>query len=228
MSEKPYVICHMTVSIDGKVTGEFLKDEGCFAAEDIYYRIHRNFHADAFACGRVTMEGSFTGGWYPDLSAFESKTVPHEDYIAETDTRFFAAAFDRRGRLGWKEAKIHDDDPGYDNAHIIEVLEEADDAYLAYLRKTGISYIFADTPAEALIKLKKLFGINTLLLEGGSVINGAFERDQLIDELSLVMAPLAGGEKDAPLFDHSSVQNYELLAVSDEGNSVLHLKYRKK
>lgn len=228
MSEKPLVICHMTVSIDGKVTGEFLKNEGAFAAEDVYYRIHREFHADAFACGRVTMEGSFTHGWYPDLSQYQSRAIGHEDFIAEKHSSFYAVAFDRKGRLGWKESHIHDEDPGYDNAHIIEVLEEADEAYLAYLRDTGISYIFACSPLEALSKLKKLFGINILLLEGGSILNGAFEKDDLIDEYSLVMAPVIAGRNDSVLAYDSTVRNYELISVKDEGNSVIYLKYRKK
>ena len=59
---RPHVICHMTTSIDGKVTGKFLETPQGLMASDEYYRVHRDFHADAFACGRITMEGSFTGG----------------------------------------------------------------------------------------------------------------------------------------------------------------------
>lgn len=33
------------------------------SATKVYYQINRDFGADAFACGRVTMEGSFTDGW---------------------------------------------------------------------------------------------------------------------------------------------------------------------
>ena len=50
----------------------------------------------------------------------------------------------RYGKLGWTTSKIVDEDPGYGNAHIIEVLcEDASDAYLAYLQSIGVSYIFA-------------------------------------------------------------------------------------
>ena len=91
-------------------------------ASDEYYRVHRDLHADAFACGRITMEGSFTGGWYPDLKPFEGVSVSRDDHVANPDADFFCVAFDRRGRLGWKTPVIEDDDPGYDRAHIIEVL----------------------------------------------------------------------------------------------------------
>lgn len=60
---KPYVICHMTVSLDGKVTGTFLETQAGAVACEAYYEVHRSFKADAFACGRVTMIGSFTHGW---------------------------------------------------------------------------------------------------------------------------------------------------------------------
>lgn len=71
-------------------------------------------------------------------------SVSRDDHIADPEARFFCVAFDRRGRLGWKKPVIEDDDPGYDRAHIIEVLcEDAKDEYLAWLRSVGISYIFA-------------------------------------------------------------------------------------
>ena len=134
---RPYVICHMTTSIDGKVTGSFLGREECIPATEEYYRLNREIPAEAFACGRVTMEESFTGGWYPDLSGFETVKLNREDYIADSHALRYAVAFDRKGRLGWKMSKIEDEDPGYGGAHIVEVLlEDVDDAYLAYLQRS--------------------------------------------------------------------------------------------
>ena len=143
--DRPYIICHMTTSIDGKVTGDFLSVPESEAAVEAYYEINRNYKADAYACGRVTMEGSFTGGFRTDLAAFADVRVDREDYIAEKDAKYFAVAFDRKGRLGWTDSRIHDEDTGYDDAHIINVMCEnlVSDAYLAYLRSVGVSYIFA-------------------------------------------------------------------------------------
>ena len=114
---RPYIICHMVTSIDGKVTGKFLESEAGLKAAEQYYKIHRGFGADGFICGRLTMESSFTGGWYPDLTAFQGQKVEREDYIATYDAKFYAIAFDTHGKLGWKDAVIHDEDPGYDKAH---------------------------------------------------------------------------------------------------------------
>lgn len=60
--KRPHVICHMTISLDGKVTREFLSMPESAPVIETYYEINRAYHADAFACGRVTMEGSFTKG----------------------------------------------------------------------------------------------------------------------------------------------------------------------
>lgn len=230
---RPKVICHMTTSIDGKVTGEFLGMPESERATEIYYEINRAYHADAFACGRVTMESSFTGGWMPDLAAYQDASVPREDYVADRDAKFFAVAFDRQGRLGWKTPCIVDEDPGYDGAHIIEVmLEGVSDAYLAYLREVGVSYIFAgkeemDIPF-ALEKLRNLFGIETLLLEGGSIINGAFARSGVIDELSLVIAPVTADAEDKPLLMDAASVAYELVDVKRYDGGVVWINYIAK
>ncbi|MBQ7786360.1 MAG: dihydrofolate reductase family protein [Clostridia bacterium] len=230
---RPKVICHMTASIDGKVTGEFLSMPQCARATEIYYEINRAYCADAFACGRVTMEGSFTGGWYPDLDRYQGVHIPREDYVANKDARFFAVSFDRQGRLGWKTPCIVDEDPGYGGAHIVEVmLEDVSDAYLAYLQEVGVSYIFAGEHEMdillALEKLQKRFGMKTLLLEGGSVINGAFARAGVIDELSLVIAPLTADAEDKPLMTGAAAEAFELVDVKRYDGGVIWMNYLAK
>ena len=231
--DRPYIICHMVLSIDGKVTGDYLSRAQAERATDLYYEINREYKADAFACGRVTMEGSFTGGFEPDLSAFCHAKVPRQDYIADKEAVFFAVAFDRHGKLGWTASRIEDDDPGYGGAHVIEVLcEDASDAYLAYLQSIGVSYLFAGENemdlSVALHKLYQLFGVNKLLLEGGSILNGAFQREGLIDELSLVSAPVIAVAGDKPLFMDSTIADYTLSEVKAYDSNVVWMNYRRK
>ena len=229
--DRPYIICHMLTSLDGKVTGRFLSASQCEGALDLYYQLHRRYKADGFACGRVTMEGSFTGGWYPDLSQYQPCYSPM-DYLTDDMGDFFAVAFDPRGVLGWKSSRIQDPDgdPGYNGAQIIEVLtHQADPRYLTYLQSLGIPYIFAgDTQIdteEALFKLKAYFGIQALLLEGGSILNGAFQRSGVIDELSLVTAPVAADAQDKPLFADASLRSFRLADVKHYDNA-LWLNYK--
>ena len=230
---RPYIICHMVTSLDGKVTGDFLSQPECESACEIYYDINRNLKSNGFICGRVTMEGSFTGGYYPDLSKYEP-VKEKVDYIPDNLSGFYAVAFDPKGKLGWKSNKIidPDGDPGYDGAQIIEVLtEQADDRYLSYLMDMEIPFIIAgETEIDvdfALFKLKNIIGCETLLLEGGSIINGAFQRADVIDELSLVVAPIVADKNDKPLFMDSTTQNFKLIK-SETQNGNLILNYKRK
>lgn len=229
---KPKIICHMLMSVDGKVTGNFLYRPECEAATEEYYRINREFKADGFICGRITMEGSFTGGYYPDLTQYKPVNSK-EDYFAGEKNGFYAIAFDPSGRLGWKSSVIVDDDPGYGGARIIEVVtEKADPKYLGYLQSMGIPYVYGgedeiDVPL-VLHKLVQLLGVKTLLLEGGSIINGTFQKAGVIDELSLVSVPVVAGENCKSLFFDSKIENYKLIEASDLGGSALWLRYKSK
>ena len=122
----------------------------------------------------------------------------------------------------------------YDQAHydhIIEVLtHQVNRQHLTYLQSMDIPYIFAgDTEIdieEALFKLKAYFGIHKLLLEGGSILNGAFQRAGVIDELSLVVAPMVASAEDKPLFTDAQMENYSLEDVQYRNDS-LWLNYKK-
>ena len=94
-----------------------------------------------------------------------------------------------------------------------------------------IPYIFAGKDKIdvelALFKLKNIMGIDTLLLEGGSIINGAFQRANAIDELSLVVAPIVADKDDKPLFMNSTVQDFELASTKTQ-DGVLIISYERK
>ena len=230
---KPYIICHMVTSIDGKVTGDFLSRPECESATELYYELNRNYNkngANGFICGRVTMESSFTGGWYPDLTKYEP-IESKDDFIPDNLSGFYAVSFDPKGKLGWKNSKIVDEDPGYGDAQIIEVLtEQVDGRYLTYLRSMEIPYIFAGKieidVKKALEKLKALMNISCLLLEGGSIVNGYFQRADVIDELSLVVAPVVADAEDKPLFMDSIASVFELKEIKQQ-DDVVWMNYKK-
>lgn len=227
----------MLTSLDGKVTGDFLSRPDVAEAVEEYYRINRELSADAFACGRITMEESFTGGTVPDLSPYAPceghPTGFAMDFSDEIDRRYFAVAFDRKGRLGWSANLIEDADPGYGGAHIIEILtEEVDPRYFAYLEERKISYVVAGKQEIAIpfamYMLQYVFGINTLLLEGGSLLNGAFQRAEMIDELSLVSVPVVAHKDDKPLFWDSVQEAYRLVEATPIGGGALWMRYKKE
>ena len=228
---RPLVICHMVTSIDGKVTGNFLNSKKGLEASETYYEINRQLKGDAFACGRVTMESSFTNGFKPDLSEFSDVDILYEDYIAQKH-HYYAVSFDRHGSVGWTDSRIHDSDPGYDDCHIIEVLSETTPKeMLAYYRKIGVSYIFAgedDIDINlALNKLYSIFGIKKLLLEGGSIINGAFLRAGAVDNISQVIAPIVADKDDKPLFFDADMTEFRMLECKAMKDGSIWIWYAK-
>lgn len=228
---RPVIICHMMTSLDGRVTGEFLSTEKGLQVCESYYEVNRMLKGDAFACGRVTMESSFTNGFRPDLSPFIGADISADDYIAMKHDRY-AVSFDRHGKVGWTDSRIHDDDEGYDNCHVIEVLtEDTPKEMQAYYRSIGVSYIFAGKDdisiKTALRKLYSIFGIRKLLLEGGSIINGSFQREDLIDSISLVVAPIVADKDDKPLFMDSVMSEFRLIGANPMGDGSVWLRYAK-
>jgi riboflavin biosynthesis pyrimidine reductase len=109
------------------------------------------------------------------------------------------------------------------------------DEYLAFLRDRGVSYILAGERdvdlALALEKISTNFGIHTVMLEGGGRINGGMLAAGLIDELSVLVCPVADARTGtAALFDGDADQvtprRLILEAVERRANDFLWLRYR--
>ncbi len=230
--KKPYVILHMVTSINSKITGDFLNTDTGKVATNEYYRIHREYSADAFVCGRITMEESFTKGYRPRLSAYKDLPAIREDFVAKKHG-FYAVAIDPHGVLGWKKDIIKDDDPGYDNAHVIEVLtQQVKDEYLAFLRKRNVSYIICGEEeidvSLMLEKLNTLFGIEKLMLEGGGKTNTLFFNADAIDEISIVLCPKMSDGIDLFVDGNFDPGKYKLKGINMFEKQVMHSVHLKK
>ena len=193
---KPYVICHMATSVDGKIIAK-LWPKG-LGVSKAYERCHEELKGDAWIIGRTSMEG-FSSRKIVALPRADRSRIG-KDFVGDLKATRFAIVVDPKGKCRWDGNSITGD-------HVIEVLtQKVSPAYLAHLREKRVSYIFAglakvDLPT-VLVKLKKLFGIKRLLLEGGGLINGSFVKAGLIDELSLLVVPVADGSTGtSTLFD---------------------------
>ena len=83
--------------------------------------------------------------------------------------------------------------------------------------------------------LHENFGINSISLQGGGIINGAMLAAGLIDELSLVIYPGIDGLTTSPsVFEYlgasdelpASGQSLELLSAESRDNGIVWLRYR--
>ena len=198
---KPYVICHMMPSVDGRLRTE--RWDVPKSGHDEYERTADSYEADAWICGRKTMEEFADGQWKGRGRATRGRRNAREDFVVPkgSDQRY-AISLDSGGKLAWKTNTVEGDP-------LIEVLgEDVPDSYLKFLRERGIAYIFGGKRSGAmdlprvLQTLRQKFGIRRLMLEGGGETNGSFLRAGLVDELSMLLTPVAdGGQGEPALFD---------------------------
>lgn len=238
--ERPYIFCHMMTSLDGKIMGNYMETPEGEATGDVFYRIafgkNPYYKHQGWLSGRVTTDDNFTFYETPELDE-NAGPVPEGDFVAQPDAGMYYVSVDPSGRLGWKSCKLTYEDT---HAHVLEVLTgKASNAYKAFLRKLGISYIIAgeDTLDYELTleKLKKLFGIETLMLGGGGVLNWSFIQAGLCDELSLVITPSADGSSKTPTLFMTKeglttgrAVNFELEHLEAKDGGSIWLRYRVK
>jgi len=240
LAPRPRVICHMIATVDGRIVADRWPDIGEGRRE--YERTASTFAADGWMCGRVTME-PFAGAIRGEEELARESAVrstagaARGDFVAPGEHRTYAVAIDPRGRLLWSASAI-------DGDHVVAILGGGiSDDYLAGLRASGVSYLLAGAGdddvdlARALEKLAATFGIRTLLLEGGGRINGSMLQAGLVDEVSLLVAPIADGTiGTASVFDIERAGNeqgtphdgrrLELVAVEHRAEGVLWIRYR--
>ncbi len=191
--DRPYLFCHMLTSLDGKIMGNYMDLPACEPAGELFYDIAFGdepfYRHQGWLSGRVTTDDNFTHYRTPDLDP-AAPPVPPGDFIAGKAPMYYVSV-DPRGVLGWQENTVTYETT---TAQVIEVLTgQASNAYKAFLRQKGISYLLAGEDkldyALLLEKLKGLFGIQVLMLGGGGVLNWSFLQAGLCDEVSIVVAP---------------------------------------
>lgn len=207
---KPYVVCHMVTSIDGRILHSRWRPP-TRAGGDLFERLHVELGGDAWLVGRVTGQEFARAQGYP---AHAGQTYPREPWLARRDAKAYGVVLDAHGKIAWGRSDIGGDP-------IVAVLtEHVSDAHLAGLRKDGVSYFFAGEReidlASALDFLGRELGVKRLLVEGGGGSNGAFLRAGLIDEISLAICPAIDGTKGAPSVFDSTEQDAERRAPVEQ------------
>jgi len=224
-TKRPYVICHKTPSIDGKIVPA--NWPSLKIASAAYERIARTLDADAWIVGRVSMAPYAGRSRVPRRTRKQRR--PRRDFIADTTAQSYAIAIDPSGKLMWRSNAI-------DREHVITVLSDrVSDDYLAFLESRGVSYIFGGRGSidlqRVLPKLRTAFGIRRLLLEGGGKINGSFLAAGVIDELSILIAPVADGSiGTSTLFDAKAgkglARELRLISIARIKGDLVWLRYK--
>lgn len=217
--ERPYTICHILSSLNGKISGPFMGTEAAAPVIGEYARIRTELGGNAWLYGAATTK-EFTGNRKPELPD-ETSPVPDGDYAADDQAQLYYVSVDTAGEIGWESGTFAM--PGRPKAHVIEILTENTPlAYRAYLRARKVSYILAGKDVLdcrlAEEKLYRLFGIRRLLICGGGIVNGSFLKAQVVDELSLLLAPVCDTEPGPSVFERMEGMESGLPAEFDLGD----------
>lgn len=235
--DRPYIFCHMLTSLDGKIMGNYMTTpEGERAAREFYdiaFGKRPYYRHQGWLSGRVTTDDNFTFYKKPALDE-NAPAVPEGDFVARRSDMYYVSV-DFSGRLGWKSHVLTYEDT---TAEVVEVLGAgASNAYKAFLRRLGISYVIAGEDkldyGLLLTKLKALFGIETLMLGGGDVLNWSFIQAGYCDEVSILIAPAADGSRDTQtLFmtkeglTADTAQGFRLMDVKALDSGTVWLRYK--
>lgn len=225
---KPYVICHMASSVDGRILPSRWRPHG--PEGDLFERLHEQLGGQAWLVGRITGQEFAKAETYPTAT---QEAFPREPWFARRNASAYGVVLDAQGKIAWGRSDIGGD------PIVVVLTEQVSDAHLAGLRSDGASYIFAGKESldlrRALEILNQELGVERLLLEGGGVANGAFLRAGLVDEISLIIWPAIDGAAGAPsVFDSTladadhlaPVRAMELLSSTQMADGAVWLRYR--
>ncbi|MDI9629097.1 MAG: RibD family protein [Acidobacteriota bacterium] len=205
---KPYVICHMTSSVDGRALvpqwhpGDAVP-EGLWAAAKSRLAVQGSIN------GRVTGLEFALGDRYPERT---DQSFPRTDRLPSAGLPDYRVVVDPHGTIAWGRGDV-DGTP-----IVVALLTSVSDSHLAGLRKDGVHYLFAgDDEIDLHQLLDKLgsLGIRSVRLGGGPVTSGQFLHAGLIDEISLLLVPAIDGWSGGPtIFEHPGERDLPALPVS--------------
>lgn len=205
--KRPYIFCHMQVSLDGKIMGKFMDLPESKGSGKLFYDLafgeDAHYKHQGWISGRTTTDDNFTHYKVPVLDE-QAAEVPAGDFFVESEHDKYYISFDRSGKLGWEKNTIT---YGKTTATVLEVLtEKVSNSYKAFLRDLNIPYNICGEESidldMVLEKLSRDYNMDLVMLGGGGVINWSFIQAGLCDEISFVVSPTADGSTEtASVFD---------------------------
>lgn len=217
------------VSIDGKIDVKFMDEPKSDPVGD-YYEDQKNKNGKAWANGSNT-HVRFFGYHNVDYLKYDITNIDYSDYVIIDEKHNYIITFDTKGKCNCIKNIV---DYFGESRDLMVLSKLTPKSYLAHLRTLEIPYIIAGEESInlklALEKLKELFGIETIILCGGSVINGAFIKENLVDELSLVIAPYVEGSEQYSIFNtfgYFNNKEYKLISAKEISGNGVHLRFCK-
>ena len=204
---RPYIICHMMISVDGRID--------CAMTEQLpgvsdYYRTLDELNVPTTVSGRVTAELEMA-----NPGAFEAKdktAFGREGFSKAADSTGYEVVIDTHGKLLWPDAS------GMNKPYLIITSENVAKEYLDYLDGKHISWIATGKNKVNLERAMEIlfsqFGAERVGVVGGPAINTAFLNAQLLDEISILIGAGIDGRMQMPSVFDGRDMDYPLTQLS--------------
>lgn len=209
---RPNVIYHVECSLDGRI--DWLKPNGF-----LYYRVIQDKKYDAMISGSNTI-----------LAA----PMSQDEHIVKLLDQYLIVV-DGQGKIrNWDLIKRQ---PHWNSTPIVLCTKRTPESYIRHVNAEQVHCIVAGDEhvdlRAALGEIAEKFDIKTIRIDSGGVLAGAFLREGLVDEVSLLLSPqLTGGTSPKTIFvadDLDSVKDVVVLELKEtrvvEGGHVW-LQYR--
>lgn len=225
LKKRPEVVINIFASMDGRITTapehnvmEWTSNGVDGDANDEAHKLYDRLNCDALVSGSESLM-IWSSDWV-ELEKPITMPVKSKAYIV----------FDGRGRMEWAQTEDL----------IVVTRENVSSAYIEQLENKGITYLTAGNgeKIDVELALEQLSerGFKRIGISGGGTINGAFLRAGVVDEISIVLAPLAVGGRTTPtIFDGENLDSIqqtvplELIETKPVGNKgAVWLHYRVK
>lgn len=223
--KKPYIICHMMTSADGRID--------CAMTEQLpgvsdYYKTLDKLKVPSTVSGRVTAELEMADKGF--FKATDPTKFGKEGFKKNSDADGYEIVTDTNGKLLWHNADG-------EKPYLIITSENVACEYLRYLDGNGISWIACGKDRIDLSRaceiLYESFGVERMGVVGGPTINTAFLNGGLLDEISLLIGAGIDGRADMPsVFDGRDMSypltSLTLTAVEKFVSGTVWLRYKIK
>lgn len=221
-------------SVDGRLLNERWTEpyDGTPASAllQVYASIGRELGTDAWMFGKNTLRAIFPYKW-----SIDGHTVPSDYpavFIGERHSERIFIVADPEADIYFTSSVLRGDNI------LVIVGRNATEEYLTHLREKRISYLIVNDATdlrEGLEAVGREFGIRSVSVQGGGILNGALLADGLIDELSLVVYPGIDGLSGIPsIFEYmggateypAQGQRLQLLSASQREYGVMWMRYK--
>jgi 2,5-diamino-6-(ribosylamino)-4(3H)-pyrimidinone 5'-phosphate reductase len=210
------------VSLDGRING-FKPDK------ELYYDIASEWNVEAVLMGSNTLLTRFDAG----NGEFREEGEYKVSSVIENDERPLLVVPDSGGKIRiWSEV--------IEMPFIRDVLvlcsRSTPQEYLDFLDKRYIKYMIIGYDevnlGAALEELNLQFRVKSLRVDSGGQLNGALIKDDLVDEICILMHPImVGGRSSNSIYTDSdltsqSTLDLKLLKMEKLRNEIIFLHYR--